>query len=90
MQRELREIQRGVGITFVLVTHDQEEAMGLADRVGVMARGRLLQVDAPRRLYEAPRTREVARFISNVNLLEGVCRGRSGDEVAVELPGSGP
>ena len=86
MQMELREIQRVVGITFILVTHDQEEAMLLADRVAVMSRGRLLQIDTPRRLYEAPVSREVAEFISNVNLLEGICIGRNGAEVSVEIP----
>jgi ABC-type Fe3+/spermidine/putrescine transport system ATPase subunit len=75
MHLELRDIQRAAGITFVLVTHDQEEAMSLADRIAVMARGRILQVDTPRRLYEAPASREVAEFISNVNLIDGVCEG---------------
>jgi ABC-type Fe3+/spermidine/putrescine transport system ATPase subunit len=89
MQMELREIQRAVGITFVHVTHDQEEAMSLADRVAVMAHGRLLQVDTPRRLYEAPASRQVAEFISNVNLLDGICVGRNGAEIVVDVAGLG-
>jgi spermidine/putrescine ABC transporter ATP-binding subunit len=89
MHIELRDIQRAAGITFILVTHDQEEAMSLADRVAVMARGRILQVDAPRRLYEAPASREVAEFISNVNLIEATCLTRRGNELIVAAPGLG-
>ena len=89
MHLELREIQRAAGITFVLVTHDQEEAMSLADRIAIMARGRLLQVDTPRALYEAPRSREVAEFISNVNLLEGTCVAIDGGEARIAVAGIG-
>jgi ABC-type Fe3+/spermidine/putrescine transport system ATPase subunit len=89
MHVELREIQRAADITFVLVTHDQEEAMSLADRIAVMARCRVLQVDAPRRLYEAPASREVATFISNVNLIETVCVAREGACLTLEAPGLG-
>lgn len=89
MHLELREIQRAAGITFVLVTHDQEEAMSLADRIAIMARGRLLQVDTPRALYEAPRSREVAEFISNVNLLDGTCLGLDGLEARIAVAGIG-
>lgn len=69
MQAELRALQRSVGITFVLVTHDQEEAMALSDRIAVMADGRVLQIDTPAGLYEAPRTRRVASFIGSMNFL---------------------
>ncbi len=89
MHLELREIQRAAGITFVLVTHDQEEAMSLADRIAIMARGRLLQVDTPRALYEAPKSREVAEFISNVNLLDGTCLGLDGHETRIAVAGIG-
>lgn len=89
MHLELREIQRAAGITFVLVTHDQEEAMSLADRIAIMARGRLLQVDRPRALYEAPRSREVAEFISNVNLLDGTCVGHDGQGLRISVAGIG-
>ena len=89
MHLELREIQRAAGITFVLVTHDQEEAMSLADRIAIMARGRLLQVDTPRALYEAPNSREVAEFISNVNLLDGTCLGVDGTEARIAVAGIG-
>lgn len=69
MQFELRELQREVGITFVFVTHDQEEALSLSDRIAVMSAGKCIQVDTPSRLYEAPRTPEVARFIGTMNTI---------------------
>jgi putrescine transport system ATP-binding protein len=70
-QFELMEIQRRLGLTFVIVTHDQSEAMTLADRIGVMDRGRLMQVAPPAEIYEQPNSRWVADFIGSVNLLEG-------------------
>ncbi len=69
MRLELKEIQRATGVAALLVTHDQEEALSLADRVGVMFGGRLLQVDAPRVLYNQPRTPFVAGFLGLANLL---------------------
>lgn len=69
MRLELKEIQRATGVTALLVTHDQEEALSLADRVGVMLGGRLLQVDAPSFLYNHPRTPFVAGFLGLANLL---------------------
>jgi spermidine/putrescine ABC transporter ATP-binding subunit len=71
MQIELRELQRTVGITFVFVTHDQEEALTMADRIAVMAKGNTLQIDTPKRLYEAPNCREVAGFIGTMNFFHG-------------------
>jgi putrescine transport system ATP-binding protein len=70
-QFELMDLQDRLGTTFVIVTHDQEEAMTVAHRIGVMDRGRLIQVAAPRDLYEQPNSRWVAGFIGDVNLLEG-------------------
>jgi len=70
-QAELTDLQRRLGMTFIVVTHDQEEAMTLADRIGVMDRGRLIQVATPRELYEAPNSRWIAEFVGDVNLLEG-------------------
>jgi ABC-type Fe3+/spermidine/putrescine transport system ATPase subunit len=72
MQIELRQIQRSVGITFVFVTHDQEEALALSDRVAVMSRGKALQIDSANRLYEAPSCREVAEFIGTMNFFPGI------------------
>src|ERR1700738_4019362 len=78
-QVELMELQQRLGTTFVIVTHDQEEAMTVADRIGVMDSGRLEQVATPRELYEAPGSRWVAEFVGDVNLFEGqVEQGESG------------
>ena len=70
-QQELMELQRSLGMTFIVVTHDQEEAMTMANRIGVMNSGRLEQVATPRDLYEAPRSRWIAGFVGDVNLFEG-------------------
>jgi spermidine/putrescine transport system ATP-binding protein/putrescine transport system ATP-binding protein len=74
MQVELRAIQRQVGITFLLVTHDQEEALSLSDRVAVMGKGRILQVASPRDLYDRPNCREVADFIGEMNFFHATVR----------------
>jgi sulfate/thiosulfate transport system ATP-binding protein len=71
LRRAIREIQRAVGITTILVTHDQEEAFSMADRIGVMDRGRLQEVGEPRALYRQPATRFVATFLGAANLLLG-------------------
>ncbi len=70
-QAELMELQRRLGMTFIIVTHDQEEAMTVASRIGVMDAGRLEQVASPRELYEAPASRRIAEFIGEVNLFDG-------------------
>ena len=70
-QAELMELQRRVGLTFIIVTHDQEEAMTVADRIGVMDAGRLEQVATPRQLYEAPSSRWVAEFVGDINVIDG-------------------
>jgi spermidine/putrescine transport system ATP-binding protein len=72
MQEELKRIQQSVGITFVYVTHDQEEALTMSDRIAVMHEGVVLQVDRPYDLYEEPKTRFVADFIGETNFLDGV------------------
>jgi ABC-type Fe3+/spermidine/putrescine transport system ATPase subunit len=71
LRRAIREIQRAVGITTMLVTHDQDEAFSMADRIGVMDRGRLQEVGEPRALYQRPSTRFVATFLGGANLLLG-------------------
>jgi len=68
-QFELTALQRRLGLTFMIVTHDQDEAMALADRMAVMREGRIVQIGAPREVYERPATREVAEFIGEVNLI---------------------
>src|SRR5437868_14176673 len=90
MQLELTRLQRQVGITFVYVTHDQEEALAMSDRIGVMDRGRLLQVGTPAEIYDRPAGRRVMEFIGTANVLEGrvVAPAHSG-EVEVEVDGVG-
>jgi spermidine/putrescine ABC transporter ATP-binding subunit len=80
MRLELVRLRHEVGITFVIVTHDQEEALSMADRIGVMHQGRLLQVASPQELYEAPNCRMVADFIGTMNLFPG----RLNDALLVE------
>ena len=84
-QAELRALQRRLGTSFVVVTHDPEEAMALADRIGVMDRGRLVQVGRPAELYERPVSRFVAGLLGDVNLIEGQLVGTpSGSTAEVE------
>ncbi len=82
-QIELVNIIEQVGVTCVMVTHDQEEAMTMASRVAVMSEGRFLQVGAPSDIYETPATRFVADFIGNVNLMEGVLEVDEPDHVII-------
>jgi putrescine transport system ATP-binding protein len=70
-QFELMDIQHELGMTFLVVTHDQEEAMTMADRIAVMDHGRVVQVGTPAEIYEQPRTRFVAEFVGDVNIIEG-------------------
>jgi spermidine/putrescine ABC transporter ATP-binding subunit len=83
MQIELRALQRKVGITFVLVTHDQEEALSLSDRVAVMEGGKILQIAPPRELYERPASRAVADFIGEINFFHATLREIGGDNFTV-------
>lgn len=89
MQLELRALQRQIGITFVFVTHDQEEALTLSDRIAVMSGGKVLQVDTPSGLYETPKTREVASFIGNMNFFNGIVRRNGAAMGAIETEGLG-
>lgn len=75
-QFELMDIQHEVGMTFVVVTHDQEEAMTMADRIAVMDHGRIVQVATPGEIYEQPKTRFIAEFVGDVNILEGKVIGQ--------------
>ena len=86
MQAELRAIQRRLGHTFVFVTHDQDEALTLADRIAVMYRGRVEQVGPPEEVYERPRTDFVARFIGSINSWSGIVRDSREGAAAVEVP----
>lgn len=89
MQIELRAIQREVGITFVFVTHDQEEALTLSDRIAVMARGRVLQCSPPSELYDRPVSHEVAEFVGEMNFLPGSVLSSAPDGTRVDIPGFG-
>jgi putrescine transport system ATP-binding protein len=87
-QFELMALQSRLALTFVIVTHDQEEAMKVADRIGVMNRGRLAQVGPPEEIYEKPNSRWVADFIGDVNLIEGRV-ATAGDADGVVIEGAG-
>lgn len=89
MQIELRELQRSLGITFVFVTHDQEEALALSDRIAVMSRGKALQVDDASRLYESPVSREVAAFIGSMNFFDGNVMHFAGGRVIIDAGPAG-
>src|SRR5207237_1222523 len=78
MQIELKQIQKEVGITFIYVTHDQEEALTMSDRIAVMSHGRVEQVAAPQEVYEEPATIFVADFLGVSNLMEAVALGADG------------
>jgi len=88
-QGELAEIHRKLGITFILVTHDQEEAMSLATRIAVMDRGHIVQIGTARELYEYPATRFVADFIGRVNLLDGVLSVDTTERAVMHCPQAG-
>ena len=85
-QFELVNIQEKLGVTFVVVTHDQEEAMTLASRIGVMNQGRIVQVGTPHEIYEFPRTRFVSEFIGNVNMFEGRIVEDEPDHITIQAP----
>jgi len=88
-QLELMELQRRLGMTFIIVTHDQEEAMTMANRIGVMDAGRLEQVATPRELYEAPHSRWVAEFVGDVNLFDGEVASREHNRLIISARGGG-
>jgi spermidine/putrescine transport system ATP-binding protein/putrescine transport system ATP-binding protein len=88
MQVELRELQQELGITFVFVTHDQEEALSMSDRIAVMERGKLLQVAEPKVLYERPASRAVADFIGIMNFFDGRVAALAPSSLSVELAGT--
>lgn len=84
MQIELRSLQRQVGITFVFVTHDQEEALTMSDRIAVMSKAHVIEISSPSRLYETPRTRFVADFIGTMNFFAGSIRTVDDGRVTVD------
>ena len=87
MQIELKRIQMEVGITFIHVTHDQEEAMTMADTIAVMNQGKIEQMGSPAELYESPKTAFVANFLGQSNLIKGKVNSRSGANASVNIHG---
>ncbi|MCQ8784168.1 ABC transporter ATP-binding protein [Mangrovibrevibacter kandeliae] len=86
MRTELRAIQQRVGLTFIYITHDQGEALTMSDRVAVMNRGVIEQVDAPTAIYETPRTAFVAAFVGETNVIPGTVLAQSGVQVRLGTP----
>ncbi len=87
MQIELLSLQRHLGITFVLVTHDQEEALSMSDRICVMQSGKIVQIGKPRELYDAPATRYVADFVGKTNFFAGDVTGTSAGACTLSVAG---
>ncbi len=87
MQLELKALQQQLGITFIYVTHDQEEALTMSDRIAVMSRGKVQQIGAPVEIYERPANKFVADFIGESNFLEGKIKSMSKNEASVFIPG---
>jgi spermidine/putrescine transport system ATP-binding protein len=90
MQIELKTLQKEVGITFIFVTHDQEEALTMSDRIAVFSKGKVLQVGTPLEIYERPNCRFVADFIGETNFLEGKLHEINGDYGVVMIEGDKP
>jgi spermidine/putrescine transport system ATP-binding protein len=85
MQLELKDLQDRVGITFIYVTHDQEEALTMSDRIAVMHKGKVLQIGTPTEIYERPNCRFVANFIGETNFLQGEVMGQENGQVTIRL-----
>ena len=87
MQLELKKLQKKLGITFVYITHDQEEAINMSDRIAVMNQGRFEQIGSPDEIYNHPKTSYVATFVGNANILKGTVEAMESDQVRVSLAG---
>jgi len=83
LREEMAETQKAFGITFLFVTHDQEEALSLSHRIGILKKGKLLQIGSPSELYQSPNSRYVAEFLGDVNRLEGIVEQQTGNRVWV-------
>ncbi|MEY1557756.1 ABC transporter ATP-binding protein [Yoonia sp. R2331] len=90
MQSELRRLQRDLGITFIMVTHDQDEALTMSDRVAVLHEGEIQQISTPQQLYQKPERRFVAEFFGMMNLLPAKLTAQDGDTATVDVAGFGP
>ena len=89
MQIELRNLQKSLGITFIFVTHDQEEAMTMSDRIAVMDEGNILQVSPPREIYHNPKNKFVSQFIGNINILDADLKNVSSESISISVDGFG-
>jgi spermidine/putrescine transport system ATP-binding protein len=89
MQVELRRLQKAVGITFILVTHDQYEALAMSDRIAVMFGGRIAQVAAPKEIYQRPVNRQVADFLGGMNFVSAEIVGEETDQIVVDTQAFG-
>jgi spermidine/putrescine transport system ATP-binding protein len=87
MQLELKELNRQLGITFIYVTHDQEEALTMSDRIALMRNGRIEQLSVPQEMYDRPMSRYVADFIGETNLISGAVRRSDGQTIGLEVAG---
>ena len=87
MQLELKQLQQQLGITFVYVTHDQEEALTMSDRIAVMHKGILEQIGSPKEIYERPTSKFVAKFIGESNIFQGWITGKNGNDISVTMEG---
>ncbi len=85
MQIELRNLQKSLGITFIFVTHDQEEAMTMSDRIAVMDEGNILQVSPPKEIYHNPKNKFVSQFIGNINILDADLKSVSNENLSIEV-----
>lgn len=86
MQQELKHLQKKLGITFIYITHDQEEALNMSDRIAVMLNGRFQQIGTPDEVYNSPKTSYVAKFVGSANIVHGTVERIDGDSVYLSTP----
>ena len=87
MQQELKRLQKKLGLTFIYITHDQEEALNMSDRIAVMREGRFEQIGTPAQVYDSPKTAYVARFVGEANIVKGQAGALRGEQVEFAAPG---
>jgi ABC-type Fe3+/spermidine/putrescine transport system ATPase subunit len=88
MRIEVRQLQQALGLTAIYVTHDQEEALAISDRVAVLRHGKVEQVDTPERIYRMPQTAFVAEFLGSTNIVRGIAKAFDGRDTRVEAAGT--
>ena len=87
MQQELKRLQKKLGVTFIYITHDQEEALNMSDRIAVMRAGRLEQVGTPSQVYDSPKTAYVAQFVGAANIVRGTVESVEGGLARISAAG---